>query len=136
MNQCTVLCVDDDPASLRLYQVILACHGYAVISASNGWEALQLLHKARRVIRAVVLDYEMPGLNGSQLAREIKLIDPTLPVMMLSGNLDAAETARPFLDAVLEKGTPWEKTLDCLDELLRMRPQVAVDAPISQSASA
>jgi len=138
-GQPTLLCVDDDPSSLRLYQVLLACHGYDVIAAENGWQALQLLLGKRSEIAAVILDYEMPAMRGDHLAAEIRRWYPELPIIMISGNLEIAEHVPLCVDAVVEKGTSWDKTFDQLDRLVtvaRSKPAQSSLPSASQVASA
>ena len=64
-----LLCVDDDLGARQFYQRILEAHGYKVLLAEGGVQALHLLRK--QVFAAVVCDYEMPGMNGGELAAEI-----------------------------------------------------------------
>ncbi len=66
----TVLVVDDDPATLRLVAKITSTAGYKVVQAKDGQEALD------RILRdcpdMVLTDWDMPGLDGVQLCREIR----------------------------------------------------------------
>ena len=65
-----ILIVDDDPQALELLAFILEHEGYQVTSATNGQEALQLMRSGR--FRLVVSDWEMPGMNGVELCRNIR----------------------------------------------------------------
>jgi CheY-like chemotaxis protein len=52
--------------------------------AEGGVQALHLLRK--QVFAAVVCDYEMPGMNGGELAAEIKRSRPRMPFLLISGH--------------------------------------------------
>jgi two-component system cell cycle response regulator len=65
-----ILCVDDDPANLKLLENILVPRGYEVVSAANGEDALQKIKT--RTIDLVLLDLMMPGMDGLQVSRKIK----------------------------------------------------------------
>ena len=82
----TVLCVDDDAGIRELYGALLGRNGYEVLSASDGRHALHVFQCKEREIDAVILDYEMPGMNGLELAAWLKQRQPSLPVMMISGS--------------------------------------------------
>jgi CheY-like chemotaxis protein len=79
-----ILCVDDDEAILDLTRMALERKGYRVLTATNGIAALEAF--AACPIDAVVLDYEMPGMNGGQVAREMMRIKPNIPKLLFSGS--------------------------------------------------
>jgi two-component system OmpR family response regulator len=56
------LVVDDEPMLVELIQAILERAGYAVVTAGNGRQALETIH--REALSAVILDINMPGLDG------------------------------------------------------------------------
>lgn len=78
-----ILCVDDEDNALVLRRGILEKAGYQVITALSGKQALELLgaHK----VDLVLSDYVMPNLSGGKLARDIKVLHPGLPVIILTG---------------------------------------------------
>jgi class 3 adenylate cyclase len=82
----TILAVDDLPQNTRLLEAILSANGYAVTSASSGPEAL-----ARARTEApdlVLLDIEMPGMNGFEVCRRFRADEATafLPIVMLTSH--------------------------------------------------
>lgn len=79
-----VLCVDDEPANLRLLQNILVPRGYAVVDAENGEDALLKLKS--QAIDLVLLDLMMPTMDGLQVSRKIKDNKKflNLPIIMLT----------------------------------------------------
>jgi DNA-binding NtrC family response regulator len=118
MKALTVMCVDDDAGIRKLYGALLGEHGYEVIAASNGRHALHVFESKENDIDAVILDYEMPGMNGLELATSLKKRDPTLPVIMVSGLHPELEEMTPFVDAAMGKGVPLQHILDRLQLLL------------------
>jgi CheY-like chemotaxis protein len=118
MKSPTVLCVDDDAGIRELYGALLGQNGYEVIAASNGRHALHVFQDKEEEIDAVILDYEMPEMNGLELAAWLKQRDPTLPVIMVSGSHPELEEMAPFVDAAMGKGVPLRHILDRLQLLL------------------
>ena len=72
MNRPTLLCVDDDPGIRELYETMLGTYGYEVLVAEGGLQALNLFRSKKKEIDAVISDYEMPGMNGAQLAAKAR----------------------------------------------------------------
>jgi len=114
----TVLCVDDDAAIRALYEALLSRYGYEVLAAHSGHHALHVFHSKENEIDAVILDYEMPEMNGLELATRLKRHDPTLPVIMVSGSGHVLEDMVPFVDAAMTKGVPIRHIVDRLELLL------------------
>ncbi|MGO9305760.1 MAG: response regulator [Candidatus Korobacteraceae bacterium] len=78
-----VLCIDDDEAILNMEKMALECDGYAVLTADNGSAALDAF--CFHAIDAVVLDYDMPGMNGGEIAAAMKRLNPKIPKLLFSG---------------------------------------------------
>lgn len=78
-----ILVVDDDPVVGRSFDRVLSGKGYAVITASNGQEALDKL--AREDYDAVFTDIKMPGMSGIEVAARVKAARPWLPVVIVTG---------------------------------------------------
>jgi two-component system, cell cycle response regulator DivK len=89
-----ILVVDDDFDARALYCECLLAAGYRVASAADGNEALRLA--LSEVPRLVVLDLNMPHLDGWETARLIRSYQPThaIPIIALSGLHDAATVSR------------------------------------------
>lgn len=118
----TVLCVDDAEAILKFYQDLLDQHGYEVVPAANGYQALDAFRARAPHIDAVILDYEMPGMNGLELAILLKDFDPTLPIMMVSGVVPHWHELHPFIDVALLKGVPIQEIVGHVKLLVAERP--------------
>jgi len=96
----TILCIDDDEAILRYEKALLEKSGYAVLTAVSGLQALRLVTMCK--CDAVLLDFDMPGMNGHEVAYKIKLVRPELMVILLSGS-DVPTNALAFVDAFVPK---------------------------------
>ena len=79
-----ILCVDDEPANLKLLENILVPRGYEVVSAANGEDALKKIKT--QTIDLVLLDLMMPGMDGLQVSRKIKDAKKyrKIPIVMLT----------------------------------------------------
>lgn len=82
----TVAIVDDDPDIANLLKHYLEVQGWCAYTASTGTEATQLLSESE--IQLVLLDYEMPDLNGLEMLQWIKTNRPDAVVIMVTANTD------------------------------------------------
>lgn len=81
----TVLLVEDADEVRRLAKISLEAHGFRVIEASSGPQAIAIWEKERRNIDFLVTDVIMPGMSGRQLAESLRVTDPSLRVLFVSG---------------------------------------------------
>ena len=84
-----ILVIDDDASDRDLLAAVLKKRGYEVILADNGGAGLTLCH--RRTPDAVVLDLNMPGIDGRTILRQLRILHPTLPVVVFSGRTEEVE---------------------------------------------
>jgi len=98
--QKLILCIDDDPAILSYEKALLERSGYSVTTAASAEEGLRLATTCN--LDAVLLDYEMPSMNGCDVAIEIKRVKPELAVILLSGS-DVPKYALALVDAFVPK---------------------------------
>ena len=84
-----ILVIDDDARDRGLLVAVLEERGYEVILADNGGAGLMLCH--RRTPDAVVLDLNMPGIDGRTILRQLRILHPTLPVVVFSGRTEEVE---------------------------------------------
>lgn len=82
-GKITILCVDDEEIPRTLRTLILRKHGYQVIAASSGAEAIELLDREK--IDLVLTDQMMPAMSGTELAKLVKTAQPNMPVILISG---------------------------------------------------
>ena len=84
-NGRTTLIGEDEPEVRGYLEMALKCMGYAVESAQDGDEVLSCLQSSRSEICLVLLDVMMPNRDGLDALKEIRRIDPSLPVIVMSG---------------------------------------------------
>jgi CheY-like chemotaxis protein len=118
MKASTLLCVDDDSGIREFYEMLLTSFGYEVLLAEDGRTALELFHSKPNKIAAVILDYQMPEMNGLELAAELKSCRPNLPIVMISGSNPGLEKRPGCVDAALPKGVDTERLVAELERLL------------------
>jgi CheY-like chemotaxis protein len=95
-----LLCIDDSPAILDYERRLLERSGYIVVTEPSARRGLRLATIFR--FDAVLLDYQMPEMNGHQVAHEMRRLHPNTPVVMFSGS-EIPEETRQLVDAVVPK---------------------------------
>ena len=98
----TVLCIDDERTGLQVRQGLLESAGYRVVAAKSGAEGIQAFRS--EPIHAVVLDYWMADMNGMQVAREIRKLDPGVPIVILSAYDELLDESLGVADIWIRKG--------------------------------
>ena len=86
--QPTILLVDDEPRIARIARDYLEHAGYAVVTAGDGQEALDLARA--RSPSLVVLDLNLPGIDGLQVARRLRR-DGGVPIIMLTARVEESD---------------------------------------------
>ncbi|MBL8798650.1 MAG: PAS domain S-box protein, partial [Planctomycetia bacterium] len=81
----TILLVDDEAMIRSLGRTILQRHGYQVLLAEDGPQALEIYGRERERIDLVILDLTMPRLSGHDTLRQMRQTDPAVPVLFASG---------------------------------------------------
>ena len=110
-----LLVVDDEHEITELLEEHFRASGYRVDVAHDGAQAL-VMAAARRP-DAVLLDVNMPGLDGSEVLARLRAIDPTVSVIMLTGN-DDEDLARQLLRAGAFDYVPKPFQLDMLERVV------------------
>ena len=95
-----ILCIDDDDAILWYEQALLERSGYAVMTTASVRRGLELVTTCE--FDLVLIDYEMPDMNGSDLAFEIRRTRPEVKIILLSGT-DVPPYALAVCDAFVPK---------------------------------
>lgn len=94
--KATILVVDDSPAMLRYLRLLLEIDSYQVETVSNGTDALRRIrHGCSPAV--VLLDIQMPGMDGLKTLRRLLKLQPDLNVIMCSGIDDPANIRRATL---------------------------------------
>ncbi len=79
----TVLVVDDTPMILHVFKRILREERYAVLTANNGKEALELVRQ--KSVELVILDLKLPDMSGLEILRRIKRLRDNVEVIVITG---------------------------------------------------
>ena len=103
-GQCSILVVEDEQAVRAVISTVLQSHGYEVLLAASGQEALDLATTLPQPIDLLLSDVVMPGMNGRQLAEQFSRAWPDTRVLLMSGYTDdvlvrtGANAGLPFLN--------------------------------------
>jgi CheY-like chemotaxis protein len=114
-----VLVVDDDEDTREAMTLVLASRGYAARSAINGREALALLDDAHELPSAIVLDLNMPIMDGAEF-RSLQVSDELLapiPVLIISSERTAQAQADAMGLPFLRKPLDIARLFDALEGL-------------------
>ena len=117
----TILCIDDHWNGLIGRKMLLENNGYKVLEATGGDEGLKLF--LSRSVDAVVLDYQMPGMNGDVVATKMKRVKSHVPIMLLSAYEPLPKSKLRSVDTFLSKSQPPNILLSALQGLLDARPK-------------
>ena len=101
----TILAVDDEPGMLALVRRCLDDERVTLIETSSGRDALQTIAKGL-AFDLLITDLRMPEMEGDELAREIRTLDPDLRVLYLTSHADRLFDTKSQLwaeDAYLDK---------------------------------
>ena len=80
-----LMIVDDEDFVTLLAQRVLTDEGYRVVTAKDGFQALDLYRKLREHLSLVILDFTMPVMDGADVFNELLAINPRVPVVLSSG---------------------------------------------------
>jgi CheY-like chemotaxis protein len=123
-----ILCVDDDLPTLKLRKLLFESAGYLVLTASSGLKALEMLAEGT-VADAVVLDYLMPGMNGDELAANMRPRYPNLPLIVVSAVDPLPAHLLKVVSGHVQKGQEPEVLLSAVSELLAKSGDEGDDEP-------
>jgi len=117
MSNYKILVVDDDPLNLTSSKVLLEKHGYKVVLANGGKEAITLFNNRRSEFALILMDYLMPDLNGVETVEEILKVSPHQLIAIYS-----CDDSKGTLKSTIRSGAVdfIEKDLDPEDLLLKV----------------
>lgn len=94
----TILIVDDEYVIAEILRLAFEDEGHVALTARSGQEGLEILQHAKA--DAVITDFMMPGMNGAEFARDIRLLPGLahIPIILITGghNSQASENAQVF----------------------------------------
>ena len=130
----TILVVEDEEIVRTLAVRGLREHGYTVVEARNGTEALDYVRQHPGTVDLVISDVVMPELSGRELGQNLSLFDPDLPILYMSGytgddvvQRGLLDPGAPFQQKPFTPGTLASKVRTMLDQ--RPRPREAASRP-------
>lgn len=115
-----VLVVDDDTSLRDITAATLSNHGYHVLAAANGSEAVALLAPRLLEVRVVIADLDMPQLDGGTLARVVESLNPAIKVLLVSASSNEEDRRRDSNMAFLAKPFSAERLLQAVRNILHV----------------
>lgn len=143
-TQPRLLVVDDDSLSCQLVRDLFASEGYVVTAVGSGEAALDTI--ATALPDVVILDVHLPGLGGVEVLERLRVLDPRLPVIILTGSGDipsAVKATKLGAFAYLTKGLNLDEIVivakraieqrALLAEVEELKSRLAEDASLARS---
>jgi len=81
-----ILVIDDEKPTLTMFRLLLGAEGYTVLTAENGSEGLTVFQREKPPL--VITDIKMPGMDGIEVLKRIKQLDPETEVIVVTGHGD------------------------------------------------
>ncbi len=97
----TILGVEDEELGLDVASRILTQHGYQVLSARSGTEALDLIRRDQRTIDLLLTDVVMPGSTGLEVAETVSVSRPGIRVLYMSGYPESVVASQGVVDQAI-----------------------------------
>lgn len=116
MPRPLILCIDDEELGLRIRKLVLKREGYRVETAIDGPTGLAIFRAEK--VDVVVLDYFMPGMNGGDVAAEMRRLRPEVPILLLSAYINLPPEVINAVDCTILKGDRPEVLLTKVREAL------------------
>lgn len=111
----TVLCVDDEQQTAL--RSVLESEGYKVLVATSGSQGIETFKS--EAVNAVILDYWMMDMSGLKVARQMRQLNRSVPIIMLSSYIELLDESLGLVDVWVRKGERSPKyLLNRLAELL------------------
>jgi DNA-binding response OmpR family regulator len=122
MSKTLILCVDADMLNLNIRDLVLREAGYDTLIAKDANSGLRLFGNSD--VSLVILDYDLPDLNGGAVAREMRQLKPHTPILMLSAQLFRPDGLDGEIDAYLTKCGSVSELLEQIEFLLSTKETV------------
>ena len=119
-SEITVLAVDDEESILSLFKDALLMEGFKVITTTDSYLAIQ--HVAEKDISIVFTDLFMPELDGFEILKRIRILNPALPVFFMTGKgslQSIAEAERAGISGYIVKPFKIEDVISLIHKLLQ-----------------
>jgi DNA-binding NtrC family response regulator len=96
------LVVDDEEDARDNMTYILQKEGIKVVTASDGYQALEKLQSLKPAPKVVLLDVSMPGIDGIEVLKRIRLVDDNLPVILITGHSNIRQSVEAMRDGAYD----------------------------------
>jgi CheY-like chemotaxis protein len=126
-----VLCVDDEETSLMLRKGILEANGYHVTTSGSAVRAAMIFDP--KTIGVAVLDYNMPGMSGAELAGRLKKKNSQIEVILLTGAVHVPQQELLSVDLLIHKSDGVQELLAAVDWLMSSTYQRLFKFPPAES---
>jgi CheY-like chemotaxis protein len=117
VSRPVILCIDDEDLGLEIRKMVLEREGFTVLTAKDGASGLALFDT--REIDAVIVDYAMPGMDGGQVAAQLRDRKPHIPILMLSAYVALPEEVMRVVSVSATKGDGAFTLVEKLKEMLQ-----------------
>jgi CheY-like chemotaxis protein len=121
MERPTLVWIDDYEPGLALYQLMFEMAGYRVLTASSGKRGIELVNQ--NDVDAVVVDFEMPEMNGYEVASALKRMRPDLPIVLFSGLTSIPSKVLSVVNASCDKAGSREELMSTIQAVLPKNPK-------------
>ena len=88
----SILLIDDDEITTEVGKRMLEMLGYNVTPVLHSFKALEIFRKQPMAFDLVIIDYMMPRMKGNELAAEIRLLRPDIPLLLCTGHTNIPES--------------------------------------------
>jgi CheY-like chemotaxis protein len=127
-----ILLVDDERQGLWLRAEVMKSCGFPVVTADSAIEAISLMAEEASGIDVAIVDYDMPVMNGCDLADQLRSMSPGLKIILYSGAIDIPEGEMTSLDAFICKNEGTDRLLAQIHQLT----QIGAMTPVYAGADA
>ena len=117
----TILLVEDEDMVRAVAERALSRQGYTIVTASDGDEGLEIVRSGKQAFDLVVSDVVMPAMDGPAMAREIRKLQPRLPVLFMSGYAESQLRSEIDIEAMHFMAKPFSvrQIADKVEAVLR-----------------
>lgn len=122
--QPTILIADDEEMTLTLLERLLSSKGYQVTGAQSGFECLDIFRRDPAVYDLVLLDFNMPFMNGHETFERLRVIHPEIDVVLTTGFIERERLEKMMaagLSGFLQKPFGPELFAEVIDPILERR---------------
>jgi CheY-like chemotaxis protein len=117
-----IFVVDDEDFIRELYKDMFESKGHTVFSAGSGEEAIECIRKMPAKPDAIIMDHRMPGKDGIETTREIRRMDPSIPIIFSSADEGIRDEAiRAGAVSFWTKPFPLGMLIDATMDMLKLK---------------